>query len=89
MADNPTQQEERIDSTRQAEPLDPDHNINSSDEENITLIDEQTEEAEIEFEIIREQEEFLRREDKGTLEEQKAFLTPQEEETVSTASEAR
>ncbi len=62
MDNDPTQQQERIDSVRRAKPLDPDQELDSSDKENITLIDEQTEEAEIEFELIQEQQEFMRRE---------------------------
>jgi hypothetical protein len=84
MTDDPTQQQQER--TAGDEPSDPEQDIDSSDESNesIALIDEQTEEAELEFELIQEeQDELLRQEAVRTLEEQQTFLTQQQQETVS------
>jgi hypothetical protein len=76
MADDPTEQQERL--TRD-DLSDPEQDIDSS-EESIALIDERTEEAELEFELIQEQQEFLRQEEARTQDEQEAFLAQEEEQ---------
>jgi hypothetical protein len=79
MTDDPTQQQER---TTGDEPSDPEQDIDSSDE-SIALIDEQTEEAELVFELIQAQHELLQQEAARTQEEHQAFLHQEDTETVS------